>query len=107
MKEIVHSTGSLFLIDDSAENAFHAATHSPPAKVLLFGDYAWNAVVQHDEGEPEDTMTYVELKEAGLLEKRAARRQSLIQEGWLPEGVERVRTWDEVIAWVEKFGRDR
>jgi hypothetical protein len=105
--QIVHSTGSLFLIDDSAENALHAANHSPPAKVLLFGDYAWNAVVQHDEGQPEDTMTYVELKDAGLLEKRAIRRKRLVEEGWLPDGVERVRNWDEVIAWVEKFGQGR
>jgi hypothetical protein len=63
--------------------------------------------VQHDEGQPEDTMTYVELKDAGLLEKRAVRRKRLVEEGWLPEGVERVKNWDEVIAWVEKFGQGR
>ena len=95
------------MIDDSAENALHAANASPPAKVLLFGDYPLNAVVAHDEGQPEDTMTYVELKEAGLLEKRAERRKKMIEEGWLPEGVERVRSWVQVIAWVEKFGRGR
>jgi hypothetical protein len=96
----------LFLIDDSAENALHAANHSPPAKVLLFGDYPWNAVVgPKDGGVPEDTMTYVELKDAGLLEKRAARRRELIQEGWLPDGVERVRNWGEVITWVEDLER--
>jgi hypothetical protein len=93
------------LIDDSAENALHAANALPPAKVLLFGDYPWNAVVAHDAEQPEDTMTYVELKEAGLLEKRAERRKILIEEGWLPKGVERVRSWDEVSAWVEKFGQ--
>lgn len=97
----------MFLIDDSAENALQAANASPPAKVLLFGDYPWNAVVLHDEGQAEDTMTYVELKEAGLLEKRAERRKKLIEEGWLPDGVERVRNWDEVIAWVEKYGQGR
>lgn len=63
--------------------------------------------MQHNEGEPEDTMTYVELQEAGLLEKRAIRRKKLIEEGWLPKGVERVRNWDEVVAWVEKFGQGR
>jgi len=52
-------------------------------------------------------MTYVELKEAGLLEKRAERRKKMIEEGWLPKGVERVRSWDEVIAWVEKLGPGR
>jgi hypothetical protein len=103
--QIVHSTGSLFLIDDSAENALHAANSSPPAKVLLFGDYPWNAVVQHGEEEPEDTMTYVELQEAGKLEKRAERRKHLIHEGWLPQGVERVRDWNAVIAWVEEYGK--
>jgi hypothetical protein len=103
----VHSTKSLFLIDDSAENALHAANHSPPAKVLLFGDYPWNAVVQHDEGEPEDTMTYVQLKESGRLEKRAEKRKKLIAEGWLPEGVERVSNWGEVIEWVKKFEQAR
>lgn len=106
-RQIVHSTKSLFLIDDSAENALHAANHSPPAKVLLFGDYPWNAVVQHDQEEPEDTMTYVQLKESGRLEKRAERRKKLIQEGWLPEGVERVRNWGEVIEWVKRSEQGR
>ena len=105
--QIVHSTKSLFLIDDSAENALHAANHSAPAKVLLFGDYPWNAVVQHDQEEPEDTMTYVQLKESGRLEKRAERRKKLIQEGWLPEGVERVGNWGEVIEWVKRSEQGR
>lgn len=50
-------------------------------------------------------MTYVELQKQGLLEKRAARRNEKIQEGWLPKGVERVKDWDAVIKWVEKFGQ--
>jgi hypothetical protein len=96
----------LFLIDDSAENALDASNASTPAKVLLFGNYAWNAVmIPHEEREPEDTMTYVELKQRGLLEKRQARRREKIKEGWLPSGVERVANWEEVIMWVEKFSQ--
>lgn len=49
-------------------------------------------------------MTYVELKERGLLAKRAERRRELIQRGWLPDGVERVKDWGAVIKWVEAFG---
>lgn len=60
----------------------------------------------HKDGDdaPEDSMTYVELENRGLLEKRAARRRELVQRGWLPEGVERVKDWPAVIKWVEAFG---
>ena len=102
--QIVHSTGSLFLIDDSAENARDAASASPPVKVLLFGDYPWNAVVHKDgDDAPEDLMTYVELEKQGLLEKRAKRRREQMKSGWLPDGVERVKDWNAVIEWVKAF----
>lgn len=104
--QIVHSTNALFLIDDSAENARDAASASPPVKVLLFGDYPWNAIVhKHGDEQSEDTMTYVELEKRGMLEKRAERRKQLIQRAWLPEGVERVKDWNAVISWVDAFGK--
>lgn len=56
---------------------------------------------------PEDSMTYVELEKRGLLEKRAERRRGLVQKGWLPDGVERVKNWDAVIKWVEAFDAKR
>lgn len=31
------------------------------------------------------------------------RRRALIQEGWLPAGVERVRDWEAVVEWVKGF----
>lgn len=93
----------MFLIDDSAENALDAAAASPPVKVLLFGDYPWNAAVHpRGEEEPEDTMTYVELEKRGRLENRAKRRKELIERAWLPEGVERVKDWAEIISWVQR-----
>lgn len=58
-------------------------------------------ILPHEERQPVDTMTYVELQKQGLLEKRQSRRRDKIAEGWLPNGVERVRDWDEVIKWVE------
>lgn len=121
--QIVHSTSSLFLIDDSAENAYDAAHASPPVRVLLFGAYPWNAVVHqrhhhhnHDlddldrkasQGsripEPEDEWTYTQLKDNGWVEAMDEKHAKLVREDWLPEGVERVRNWEEVISWVAKY----
>lgn len=103
--QIVHNTGALFLVDDSAENALDASASSPPVKVLLFGDYPWNAVVyRHGE---QDRMTYVEKADKGLLADSEAKRGKALTEGWLPEGVERVSDWDAVVRWTEDFERKR
>jgi hypothetical protein len=105
--QIVHATNSLFLIDDSAENAYEASTHTPPAHVLLFGTYPWNAVVHRPENAvAEDKMTYVEKEARGVLDKFAQRRQDAIKEAWLPEGVERVGNWQEVVQWVKSAEAD-
>jgi hypothetical protein len=112
----------MVLIDDSAENAFDASQADPPAKVLLFGQYPWNAVVRAkktskyaDSSTPEnghggvditdeelDDLPYIEKSKRGLLERARERRKKMIQEGWIPEGVERVRNWEEVISWVAR-----
>ena len=97
----MQSTGALFLVDDSAENALEAANSDPPVKVLLFGDYPWNAIVHRPE--TQETMTYVEQARRGLLEETEQRRQQLIREGWLPDGVIRVANWDGVIQWIENY----
>ncbi len=100
----MHSTGALFLIDDSSENALDASTAIPPCKVLLFGRYPWNAVVHDPEQSiPEDSLPYYEKAEQGLLEESERRRQKLIQQGWLPHGVERVSDWEEVVQWVKEY----
>ena len=102
--QIVHSTGALFLIDDSAENALDAAQATPPCRVLLFGAYPWNAIVHRpSDTRPEEKTTYLEKEQRGLLAESGARRREMVAEGWLPDGVERVRDWDEVVAWVEGF----
>ncbi|ORY32550.1 HAD-like domain-containing protein [Naematelia encephala] len=102
--EIVHSTQSLFLIDDSAENALDASRATPPCRVILFGQYPWNAVVHRPElSTPDDSLTYVDKEKKGLLDGAKKKRQDQIKEGWLPQGVERVKDWKEVIHWVEQL----
>ncbi|WVO22348.1 uncharacterized protein IAS62_003678 [Cryptococcus decagattii] len=109
--EIIHNTSSLFLIDDSAENAYDIATscyaHPHATKVLLFGAYPWNAVVQSPESTlPIEKMTYVAKKEKGLLGESEKLRKDKIQKGWLPEGVIRVNGWKDVLKWVEAFDKN-
>ncbi|WVW83660.1 hypothetical protein I302_105681 [Kwoniella bestiolae CBS 10118] len=110
--EIIHTTSSLFLIDDSSENAYDVATstypHELPTKVLLFGDYPWNAIV-HDPSQRTqiEAMTYHEKQEKGLLEEYEQLREKRIKEGWLPRGVERVADWTRVVEWVERFDKTR
>ena len=99
--EIVHSTGSILLIDDSAETALDAARADPPVKVLLFGKYPWNAIVHRPENSNElDELTYVERIRRGLVETGEERRNKLIREAWLPDGVERVADWADTVRWV-------
>lgn len=109
--QIIHNTSSLFLIDDSAENAYDIATscyaHPHATKVLLFGAYPWNAVVRSPESTfPIEKMTYVAKKEKGLLGESEKLRKDKIQKGWLPEGVIRVNGWNDVLKWVEAFDKN-
>ncbi|WVO16370.1 hypothetical protein L204_104045 [Cryptococcus depauperatus] len=106
--EIVHNTSSLFLIDDSAENAYDVSTscydHPHTTRVLLFGNYPWNTIVRSPETSlPIENMTFVERQDKGLLEEYSKLREQRIKEGWLPKGVVRVGDWEDVIRWVEKF----
>ncbi|WWD17491.1 hypothetical protein CI109_101932 [Kwoniella shandongensis] len=108
--EIIHSTSSLFLIDDSSENAYDIATslhpHPYPTKVLLFGNYPWNAIVHvPDQLQPLEKMTYLQKQENGLVEEYERLRKEKIERGWLPDGVVRVGGWENVIHWVEGFER--
>ena len=103
---MVHETGSLFLIDDSAENALEASIADPPAKVLLFGEYPWNAVVPRHSTKSIG-MTYVERVKEGKLAEWEEQRERDIAEGWLPSGVERVKNWAEVLEWVDAFDQAR
>lgn len=105
--EVVHQTQALLLIDDSAENALDASRADPPVKVLLFGQYPWNAVIGAPERDDEiDKMTYVEWGQQGLMGRVEERRKKRIEEDWLPDHVERVASWDEVVRWLEKWEAD-
>lgn len=112
--EVVHQTQALFLVDDSAENAVDASRADPPVHVLLFGEYPWNAIVPRKDrpaddplADPEDDrMTYKDKERLGLLAKSEERRRRLIEEGWVPKGVERVKDWDAVVRWVEAKEQD-
>ncbi|EIW67034.1 hypothetical protein TREMEDRAFT_34170 [Tremella mesenterica DSM 1558] len=106
--EVVHQTGALFLIDDSAENAADAAGANPPVQVLLFGDYPWNSVVWPSKSEKGvEELTYVEREERGLQEEFEKKRLKAIEIGWTPDGVERVKDWKEVVNWVKEWEKRR
>ena len=104
---MIHQTHASLLIDDSSENAYESSIASPPVRVLLFGDYPWNAIVHRPELLTEqDKLTYVEKEQRGLLDAAAERRKQQIEEGWLPHGTERVRDWEDVVSWVQKHGAE-
>ncbi|WVQ99221.1 hypothetical protein IAU59_006353 [Kwoniella sp. CBS 9459] len=110
--EIIHTTSSLFLIDDSSENAYDVSVatypHEGPTKVLLFGNYPWNAVVHNPLTKTElEGMTYLEKEQKGLLDEYEKLRQRKIEAGWLPDGVRRVGDWQAVVRWVEEFDAAR
>jgi len=50
-------------------------------------------------------LTYVERKKQGVLVEHEERREKLLKEGWLPDGVERVSDWEGVLRWVEEYER--
>lgn len=95
-------TNAMLLVDDSAENALTCARLEPRQRVLLFGSYPWNAEIRAPEepAHPDDKKTYVELEQEGKLAEAQERRQRRIDAAWLPEGVKRVRNWDEVVEFV-------
>ncbi|WWC70412.1 uncharacterized protein I206_104363 [Kwoniella pini CBS 10737] len=112
--EIIHSTSSLFLIDDSSENAFDVANskypHEGSIKVLLFGNYPWNAIIHGDPSDiesPLEKMTYFEKLKNNKLEEYENIRKHKIEKNWLPPGVERVSNWENVFEWVESFDNKR
>lgn len=105
--EVMQQVNALLLVDDSAENAIHAAQADPPAKVLLFGSYPWNAEIVPPSGEgakdAEDEIIYVDAAAQGKLATRAARRKARIDRGWLPAGVTRVKDWEAVVEFISKM----
>lgn len=52
-------------------------------------------------------MTWAEKLKRGLLEGAEERREEMIRVGWLPEGVERVGGWEEVVRWVRNWERKK
>jgi hypothetical protein len=54
--------------------------------------------------QPEAEWTYVQLEERGWVDAMDKKRQALVDEGWLPKGVERVKDWRGVVEWVRWFG---
>ena len=90
--------GAKFLIDDSLENAMKCLDHSPPIRVLLFGDNEWN------KRESKYTDIKTELSFDQRLKKEGGREFWKEEAVKIPEGapLTRVNGWDEVIAWVEE-----
>ncbi|GMK58224.1 hypothetical protein CspeluHIS016_0502560 [Cutaneotrichosporon spelunceum] len=104
--EVMKQTGAMLLVDDSAENALAASKAAEPPRVLLFGNYPWNAeIVAPGEAHPHDKLIYIDCEECGHLPARHQRRQARIARGWLPDNVSRVSDWNAVVEWVEGHER--
>lgn len=107
--EVMKQTNAILLVDDSAENALAASKAAEPPRVLLFGDYPWNAEVVPPSGpgaaHEDDKLIYIEAEKLGRLEERAARRKERIERGWLPDNVQRVKNWEGVVSWLEGYER--
>ena len=102
--QVIHQTGALLLIDDSADNAVESSRAQTDCPVLLFGSYPWNAVVlDPDQKDELDNLTYVDMVSRGLLDKVEERRRKRIEAGWLPDHVERVADWDAAVEWVDRW----
>ncbi|KAH9891014.1 hypothetical protein C8Q73DRAFT_702559 [Cubamyces lactineus] len=95
---VCRKIGAKFIVDDSVENALKCVQADPPVPVLLFGDYSWNQRAAH----------YGDVKKEVSFEEKLKREGG--REFWkeekvvVPEGapLTRVKSWDEVIQWVEK-----
>ncbi|TDL28872.1 hypothetical protein BD410DRAFT_781431 [Rickenella mellea] len=98
--EVCAALNAPLLIDDSAENAIACARATPPMRVLLFGEYAWN------ERESKEWASN-ELSYETKLEMMGGKEWWKEEKVVLPKGVARVKDWDDVIHWVRQHWETR
>src|SRR5579859_1774773 len=85
--------GAIVLIDDAIENAFEVHASTRVVECLVYGQWKWN-ITLHSADKPEDKLSYEEAKERGLNIEDSKPTP-------LPKGIERTKTWTEVLAHVE------
>jgi hypothetical protein len=89
---------ALALIDDAIENAFDVHQNAPVVECLVYGQWKWN-LTYHSADRPEDQLSYEQLMERGIdIEKEPPTP--------LPYGVERTKTWTDVVQHVQKLEKN-
>jgi hypothetical protein len=87
--------GAILLIDDALENCIVCSTYD--MKAIIFGGYEWGK--RHSTaGSDDDTESYTER----LLRQPNERwwENDIVKD--LPDGLVRLGTWHEVVAWVNE-----
>ena len=96
MGQVCSDIGAKLLVDDSAENALQCATSKTPIPVLLFGEYEWNKRIC-GPGDATDEMSFD--RRFAASDGREFWKEETVT---IPEGVHRVKSWDEVVQWVTR-----
>jgi hypothetical protein len=87
--------GAIALIDDAIENAFDVHENARIVECLVYGQWKWNATL-HFADRPEDRLSYEQAKERGLHIEDSKPTP-------LPQGIERTKTWTDVVAHVTRI----
>jgi hypothetical protein len=89
---------AIALIDDAIENAFDVHQNAPVVECLVYGQWKWS-LTYHTADRPEDQLSYEQLKAQGIdIEKEPPTP--------LPRGVQRTKTWTEVVQCVQKLEKN-
>lgn len=86
--------GAVLLIDDSLENCIVCNTYD--TKAIVFGGYEWGK--RHSAGGLDDSESYAE--RLGRQPNERWWENDVVKD--LPQGIVRLGTWDEVVAWIHK-----
>lgn len=109
---MAHALGACLLIDDSLENALTCAAHEPPLPVLLFGKYPWNShltaedTTEDDKAHQERILRGIESEKGEDLAFRLKREEETKGRLDLPQSVQRVDNWEEVVETLKGLSKD-
>ena len=109
---VAHALGACLLIDDSLENALTCAAHEPPLPVLLFGKYPWNShltaedTTEDDKAHQERVLRGIESEKGEDLAFRLKREEETKGRLDLPDSVQRVDNWEEVVETLKGLSKD-
>jgi hypothetical protein len=87
--------GALALVDDAIENAFDVHENAGVVECLIYGQWKWNLTLHRMDRE-EDQLSYEQAKQRGRYIEN-------LEPTLLPKGIERTKTWAEVVRHLKKL----